>query len=146
MPEIRFQIIIIIITTSPSLCYVRRLNPHSLTCYIWFLFSAISFVFACFVSSIPAPDLPFINRIDSVTSSSVVVRWSTGDTRTIHNMSLLCKDTNDTSFAQVQYMSDVTSRSFNVSNLQPGHNYSFRVTVWSYDKSNSSIDVYQLTS
>ena len=96
-------------------------------------------------SLISAPVQPIIHRIDNVTTSSAIVWWSTGATKNIARISLSYNDS-DTSSLLTLNMSDVLSRSYNVSNLQPGHNYCFRVTVQSYDKSNQSVESCQRTT
>jgi hypothetical protein len=98
---------------------------------------------------LPAPDEPNSVSIENVTSTSLSVRWSTGSTQNIANVSVFYRDFGlNGDFTELQVEQTNATNCITVDSLTPGHVYEFYVRVCSRDKKCSrsqSIDASTLS-
>jgi len=99
-------------------------------------FSNLSFANNAF----SAPEEPSNVVAENVTSTSLSVRWSTGSTQNIANVSVFYRDLSlNGDFTEVQVeQTNATNCSITVDSLTPGHQYEFYVRVCSFDKCSRS--------
>ena len=87
-----------------------------------------------------APEEPSNVVAENVTSTSFSVRWSTGSTQNIGNVSVFYRDLSlNGDFTEVQVeQTNATNYIITVDSLTPGHQYVFYVRVCSQDKCSRS--------
>ena len=90
---------------------------------------------------IAAPDRPTIVNVFVNSSDTMTLSWSVGSTRTIDSTVIQSNDTIANNQSTINVTDPQTTRQQTISNLVPGKQYCFNVTVTSFGKTVTSSSV-----